>query len=247
MSYDCLLFDADGTLFDYDTAEVAAVADNFAAFDLAYHPTYGQRYQLINNLYWQRFERQEVTLAQLRTGRFQQLLEELALQVDIEAFANSYLTQLAKQAHLFDGAAELIQALHGRYQLCLITNGLAEVQYPRLERSGLRPYFQAVIVSDEVGVGKPSPTIFEVAFAHLGYPAKEKSLIIGDSLTSDIQGGYNYGIDTCWLNRHAETAVAGLPITYEITDLCQLEGILNQPDHATKKAAAQPPRINRHY
>lgn len=247
MIYDCLLFDADGTLFDYDAAEVAAVADNFAAFGLPYQPAYGHRYQQINTLYWQRFERQEVTLAQLRTGRFHQLLQELQLSVDIEEFANGYLTQLAQQAQLFDGVPQLIQELHGRVQLCLITNGLAEVQYPRLERSGLRPYFQSVIVSDEVGVGKPNPTIFDVAFAHLGYPAKEKSLIIGDSLTSDIQGGYNYGIDTCWLNRHRQTAVPDLPITYEISDLCQLMEILEQPSHAISKAAPSTPRINRHH
>lgn len=225
MRYQWLLFDADGTLFDYDAAEMAAIAESFARHDLDYQPAVGDHYRAINHQFWQRFEQGEVALAELRVGRFQSLFAELGLTPDVETFANTYLTQLAAQSHLFVGAASLIQSLHGRYRLALITNGLADVQYPRPERSGLRPYFDAVIVSDEVGVGKPDPAIFDVAFAHMGHPAKETVLIIGDSLTSDMQGGVNYGIDTCWLNQAGKTA-NGLPLTYEIKQLADLEAIL---------------------
>lgn len=220
--YTWLLFDADGTLFDYDAAEMSAIAQTFAVFQLPYEPVYGERYRQINHVFWQRFERQDVTLAELRVGRFQQLFDELGTAVDVESFAQSYLAQLGEQSQLFPGVAALIRQLHGRYRLALITNGLADVQYPRLERSGLRPCFDVVIVSDEVGVGKPDPAIFDVAFARMGQPPKEQVLIIGDGLTSDMQGGINYGIDTCWLNMNGKSA-NGLPITYEINQLSDLK------------------------
>ncbi|NJN54677.1 MAG: noncanonical pyrimidine nucleotidase, YjjG family [Anaerolineae bacterium] len=219
--YTWLLFDADGTLFDYDAAEIGAIAQTFTVHGLRYELAYGEQYRHINHQFWQRFERQEVTLAELRVGRFQELFLRLGMEVDLELFAQNYLEQLAAQSQLFAGAAALIEQLHGRYRLALITNGLAVVQYPRLERSGLRPYFAAVIVSDEVGVGKPDPAIFDVAFAQMGYPAKENVLIVGDGLTSDMQGGISYGIDTCWLNLNGKTA-NGLPITYEIHQLSDL-------------------------
>lgn len=226
MNYQWLLFDADGTLFDYDAAEAGAIAQNFAAHNLLYQPAYGEHYRRINHVYWQRFERREVTLAELRTGRFKDLFTETGLEADVETFAQTYLAQLADQAQLFDGAAAVIQTLHGRYRLALITNGLADVQYPRLERSGLRPYFDAVIVSDEVGASKPDVTIFDAAFARMGHPLRKAVLIIGDSLTADMQGGRNYGIDTCWLNANGKTAVPGLNITYEIKTLAELLVIL---------------------
>jgi len=223
--YTWLLFDADGTLFDYDAAEIGAIAQTFAAFQLPYEANSGELYRRINHQFWQRFERQEVTLAELRVGRFRQLFAELGMTPDLDAFAQTYLQQLAAQSHLFAGVDLLIKDLHGRYRLALITNGLADVQRPRLERSGLRPYFEAVIVSDEVGVGKPDPAIFDIAFTRMGEPAKEQVLMIGDGLTSDMMGGINYGIDTCWLNMKRQTA-NGLPITYEINQLADLAAIL---------------------
>ncbi|MCL4267453.1 MAG: YjjG family noncanonical pyrimidine nucleotidase [Anaerolineae bacterium] len=227
LPYTWLMFDADGTLFDYDAAEMAAVAQTFAVYHLPYNAHYGERYRQINHTFWQRFERRDVTLAELRVGRFRQLFDELGTAVDLEGFAHSYLVQLAAQSQLFPEAVALIRQLHGRYRLALITNGLADVQRPRLEQSGLRPYFEAVIVSDEVGVGKPDPAIFEVAFARMGQPPKERVLIIGDGLTSDMQGGISFGIDTCWLNMNGKTA-NGLPITYEINRLSDLIELLEK-------------------
>lgn len=224
--YTWLLFDADGTLFDYDAAEIAAIAQTFADFELPYAAADGDLYRQINHQFWQRFERQEVTLAELRVGRFRQLFTELQMSPDLDAFSQVYLQQLAVQSHLFAGVDSLIRDLHGRYHLALITNGLADVQRPRLERSGLRPYFAAVIVSDEVGVGKPDPAIFDIAFARMGQPLKEQVLMIGDGLTSDMAGGINYGLDTCWLNMKNKTA-DGLPITYEINQLSDLRRLLD--------------------
>ncbi len=224
MRYQWLLFDADGTLFDYSRAEDTALVQNFALHTLAFQPDYQLRYREINHQFWLRFEQKQVTANELRIGRFRQLFIELDIAYDAEAFANTYLDQLAQQAHLIEGAAELIQTLNGRYHLALITNGLADVQYPRLARSGLESYFSAVVVSDEVGVAKPNPGIFDVAFERMNQPAKNEVLIIGDSLSSDITGGITYGIDTCWYNPNGQSS--DLPITHKIKTLHQLNEIL---------------------
>ncbi len=225
MSYSWLLFDADGTLFDYSRAEDTALAQNFAQHTLPFQPDYQLRYREINHQFWQRLEQKQVTPEELRVGRFRQLFTELAIDYDAQAFANTYLDQLAQQAHLIEGAAELIESLNGRYQLALITNGLADVQYPRLARSGLEAYFSAVVVSDEVGAAKPNPGIFDIAFSRMNQPTKAEVLIIGDSLSSDMTGGINYGIDTCWYNPNGQSG--RLPVTYEITQLAELPHILN--------------------
>ena len=224
-TYTHLLFDADGTLFDYITAEAEAIAQNFAVHGLHFQPAHGQRYKVINHRFWQRFEQGQTTAEELRTGRFQALFDEFGISYDANFFADTYLNQLGQQAQLIPGAAELISELHGRYQLTLITNGLADVQYPRLTLSGLRQYFATVIVSDEIGVAKPDPAIFDHTFEQMGRPSKANVLIIGDSLTSDMAGGLNYGIDTCWYNPNGKTA--DLNLTYEISDLSQLRDILS--------------------
>lgn len=231
MQYTWLLFDADGTLFDYRAAEDNALKQNFAVHGLVFRPAHQQRYQVINHDFWQRFERKEVTPEDLRVGRFRQLFTETGIDFDADAFADTYLEQLAQQAQLLDGAAELLAELHGRYNLALITNGLADVQYPRLQQSGLQDYFRAVVVSDEVGAAKPDAAIFDAVFARMGRPAKSEVLIIGDSLSSDMQGGVNYGIDTCWFNENGRFSRNGLPIRYEIHQLADLRAILSDSWH----------------
>ena len=224
MPYQWLLFDVDNTLLDFDQTEALALESNFAQHGLPFPPEAKQRYHAINHSYWQRLERKEVTPEILRTGRFQDLFDELGVQFDAELFASSYLAQLGQQAPLMEGVMELLRGLNGRFQLGIITNGLADVQHPRLEKSGLKSYFSPIIISQEVGISKPNPGIFDAAFAQMDQPAKNEVLMIGDSLSSDILGGINYGIDTCWLNPNGKTT--DLPITYEIKTLHQLKDIL---------------------
>ncbi|MEZ4590915.1 MAG: YjjG family noncanonical pyrimidine nucleotidase [Chloroflexota bacterium] len=224
MPYKWLLFDVDNTLLDFDQTEALALESNFAQHHLPFPPEAKQRYHQINKSYWARLERKEITPEGLRTGRFQDLFDELGMTFDAELFASSYLAQLGQQAPLMDGVMELLGGLNGRFQLAIITNGLADVQHPRLEKSGLKPYFSPIIISQEIGVSKPNPGIFDAAFAQMNQPAKNEVLIIGDSLSSDILGGINYGIDTCWFNPNGQTT--DLPITYEIKSLHQLNQIL---------------------
>ncbi|MCP4423845.1 MAG: noncanonical pyrimidine nucleotidase, YjjG family [Chloroflexi bacterium] len=226
MSYTWLLFDADGTLFDFDWAEANALAQTFADFNLPYAANAADVYHKINAQIWRDFERGRITSAKLRTERFARLFTAINVQADTSAFAAQYLHHLANGTRLIDGAEELMGRLNGRYRLALITNGLKDVQRPRLAQSVLADAFDAVIISDEEGVAKPDPALFDIAFARMGQPAKADVLIIGDSLTSDMQGGVNYGIDTCWFNPAGRALKGQLKVRYEISHLSELLSIL---------------------
>ncbi len=225
MSYHWLLFDLDNTLFDFDTAEVKALAQTLAQFGLVYTPEIGDLYHRINSKIWQAFERGELTAVQLRVSRFQQLFAELGAPIDPATFSRQYLQNLGDCSDLMDGAEAVVNTLRQNCQLALITNGLSEVQRPRLANSTIGQWFTAVVISDELGIAKPDPRIFDAVFAQMGQPAKSEVLMIGDSLSSDIQGGVNYGLDTCWYNPQGRPNPNGVTPTYEIRHLSQLLGL----------------------
>ena len=130
-------------------------------------------------------------------------------------------------ADLIDGAYEVLQVLSTKSQIAIVTNGLQAVQRSRLAHSKIRGFITELIISEEVGAAKPQAAFFDAAFARCGNPLKRDVLIIGDSLTSDIQGGVDYGIDTCWYNSSGEAQPSGLSITYEIRLLSEIVEILN--------------------
>jgi 2-haloacid dehalogenase len=145
---------------------------------------------------------------------------------DPEAFSQQYLANLGDCTDLIPGARDLLEALDGAVHLALITNGLKEVQRSRLAKSGLRRYFEAVVISDEEGVSKPEPGIFDVAFDRMGHPPKDAVLMIGDSLTSDMRGAVCYGIDACWFNPERLPHDPAVPVRYEIRHLDELRLLL---------------------
>lgn len=222
MNYSWLLLDADGTLFDYDRSEAIALARSFRDIGVAFDPAYLPVYRDINGRLWKEFEQGEVTQARLRTKRFELLAEAMEIDVDLELLSRRYLIRLAEGTDLMAGAEALLQALHGRVGLLLITNGLAEVQRPRLVRSTIGHFFSHLIISEEVGSAKPHRPIFDVAFSRMSHPPKEQVLIVGDGLSSDIQGGSDYGIDTCWYNPERRSRPLGVQVTHEIDALDRL-------------------------
>jgi YjjG family noncanonical pyrimidine nucleotidase len=224
MSYTWLLFDADDTLFDYPLAEANALRSTFEHFGQVYRSEYLRIYQVYNRQVWAEFEGGETSAADLRLKRFRLLFDEISLPLNPQDFSLHYLENLACTSDLFPGAAELLQALTGRFHLALVTNGLSEVQRPRLERSAIRPFIEKIFISEEMGVVKPDAAFFVAVFQEIGHPPKTEVLIIGDSLSSDMQGGLNYGIDTCWFNPSGKTTE--LPVTYTINSLGQLLDIL---------------------
>lgn len=226
MPYSTLLFDADGTLFDYERAETWALTETFNHYGLRFEPGHTQLYRQINDPLWDAFEQGTMTQKRLKVLRFELLFEALGHDVDAAAFSEAYSRQLGNATFLIDGAHDLVMALSGRHRLLLLTNGLADVQRPRFGASTIGRYFEEWVISEEVGVAKPDPRIFDIAFERLGRPPKDDVLIIGDSLTSDIAGGINYGIDTCWYNPAALDGIPALSATYEIRDLAQITAIV---------------------
>lgn len=226
--YPWLWFDADGTLFDYNRAEASALKNTFQSLNLPFEKGYLDVYQQINKELWQALEQGEITPAALKSRRFALLLESLRLRGSAEQISTAYLEQLATCAELIEGAYEVLQALHGRSRIAVVTNGLQSVQRGRLAHSKIRDFIDELIISEEVGAAKPQPAFFEAALARTGNPPKSDVLIIGDSLSSDIRGGLDYGLDTCWYNPASEPRPADQgQITYEIRRLSELLELLD--------------------
>jgi 2-haloacid dehalogenase len=220
--YPWLFFDADGTLFDYNRAEATAFRKAFDSLPFPFEESYLDTYQKINRDLWQALERHEITPAVLRLRRFELLLETLQLSGSADDLSVAYVEQLGYCTDLIDGAYEVLQTLSRSSHIAIVTNGLEAVQRSRLTHSTIHPFITELIISEEVGAAKPHPAFFDAAFARTGNPSKSDVLIIGDSLTSDIQGGINYGIDTCWYNPGGEVKLGGLSITCEIKNIQEL-------------------------
>lgn len=227
MPYSWLLFDADGTLFDYDRAEGRALAATFAVLGLPFTKETTAVYRTINARLWADFEKGLVSQEELRSARFAALLDALRMPGDPLVLSETYLVELARAADLMDGALEVVQALAPHYQLALITNGIPAVQHGRLGLSPLQPYFHSMTISGEVGYAKPDARIFDAAFATMQQPSKDRVLLIGDSLSADIRGGNAYGIATCWFNPNTAPSDPAIRPTYEVRTLLGLLPLLN--------------------
>ena len=213
--YSWLFFDADDTLFDYSRAEASALAATADEFGLASVPDLMPTYQAINAQIWVEFEQGKIDALELRSKRFARLFARLGIQAEVEDFSLRYLVHLSQGFFLFDGAPELLARLGQRFQMGLITNGLPEVQRPRLAGSGIAGHFKFVAISEEVGSAKPDPAFFSAAMAMAGDPDQRQVLVIGDSLNSDIRGGIQAGLDTLWYNPKGKPPDPRWQVTYE--------------------------------
>ncbi len=224
--YPWLWFDADGTLFDFARAEAQALPNTFAAVGLPYEPAYMQTYQRINHALWAQVERGEMTQSTLQARRFELLLEELNLSTPASQFGATFVEQLGLGAQLLDGAHEILNTLHKTSRIAIVTNGLTKVQTARLANSTIHQFVSALIISEEIGAAKPQADFFRIASARTAGPPKEHVLMVGDMLHTDIRGGADYGLDTCWFNPKSAERPDDLPITYEIKHLVDLLEIL---------------------
>ena len=224
MKYAWLLFDADDTLFDFPKSSANALQWTLEQCGLPFEPRFPDLYWRFNQQVWQEFERGEITSLELRVRRFRLFFDETRLNGDPQTVSPLYLQNLALGIDLLEGAEEVVHELKGRFHLALVTNGLKDVQRPRLAGSALRDCFEKVFISEEIGAAKPSREYFEAVFRELGQPPKESVLLIGDSLTSDMRGGVDYGIDTCWYNPAGKTTE--LLVTYQISQLQELVKLL---------------------
>jgi len=224
--YSTLLFDLDHTLFDTEQSELRAFYQTMLAAGIANPEQHIAAYRNINTSLWEQVERGEVSPQQVRTLRFERLVAELRLDLDPLSLADAFVIGLGANGGLYPGAEELLVELNQQHSLAIVTNGLGEVQRARLNRLEIERYFDAVVISAEVGVAKPGTEIFDLVFAALGNPKKDDVVMIGDSLSSDIQGGTNYGISTCWYNPSKIEAGPNDQITHEISSLRELHKLI---------------------
>lgn len=226
MKYRWILFDADGTLFDYDTAEHSALRKTVEEYGYEGTPELHWIYRTINSGLFSELEEGKISSEELRVKRFQVLFSQFGYEIEIDAFSRRYLTNMSRASELLPGAMETVRALQSRCKLIIVTNGISEVQRSRFEATALQSYFADIVISDEVGVSKPSKEIFDIAFERMNMPAKRETMIVGDSLTSDMAGGINYGIDTCWYNPSCIQNDLDLEVTHEIRSLQQLTSLV---------------------
>jgi len=224
--YRWLIFDADGTLFDFHLGETTALQLTTGKHGIEYSSHLHTVYNAISADLWGQFELGEISLMHLRVVRFERLFRELDIDLEPESFNLDFMNALGQQRQLLPGADEVVRDLSSRFRLLLATNGIAVVQRARFSGSSIRRYFQDVVISDEIGVAKPQIGFMAEAFSRMGEPKKSEVLMIGDSLTSDIAGGVNFGIDTCWFNPNGLDLDGSPKPTFTIADLTEIDGIV---------------------
>ena len=221
-----VLFDVDDTLLDFGKAEAAAIRRTFERIGIPVTDELIRRYSEINAQQWSRFEKGEITREKLLTERFDILFSELGINVPSEMAQASYEYLLGIGHYFVDGAEELLEALKDKYELYIVSNGNASVQDRRLKSAGIIPYFKDIFISERVGFNKPSAEFFEACFERIPGFEKDKAVIVGDRLSSDILGGINAGVRTCWFNPRGDAPDPDIPADYEIKHLSELPALL---------------------
>lgn len=229
MKYEIIIFDADETLFDFKKSERDALRNTMLEFHIEYDENHHLKvYKEINTAIWKELEDGLITQKKLKVERFKRLSDRLNADFDGAEFAKSYMKHLSFASFLYEDSLTLVESLHKNYRLTIVTNGLKDVQDNRIRKSIIAKYFEDIVVSEEVEVSKPDPKIFEHTLNNIKHTDKSKVLMVGDSLTSDIQGGINFGIDTCWYNPNKILNKTSIKPTYEISNLMELKDVLKE-------------------
>ncbi|WP_105618687.1 YjjG family noncanonical pyrimidine nucleotidase [Vallitalea okinawensis] len=227
MKYEIIIFDADETLFDFKKSEKDALKNTMLEFNLEYDENHHLKiYKDINTAIWKELEEGLITQKKLKIERFKRFSNKLDAGFDEHLFAQSYMKHLSNASFLYDDSIAIVESLYKNYRLTIITNGLKDVQNNRIRKSIIAQYFEDIVISEEIEISKPDPKIFEHALNNINHMNKKKVLMVGDSLTSDIQGGINFGIDTCWFNPNKTDNKTDIQPTYEISNLMELKDVL---------------------
>lgn len=242
--YEIILWDVDGTLLNFLESQTYAIKEAFRVYDIEINDQVVERYSEINESYWKRLEKCEITKKDLLHARFEDLFTVIKneagflskkdtqkiSEIPINDFQAIYQKNLGSVYFFVDNAYELCVKLKKDFKQYIVTNGEAWTQENKLRLSGLTDIVDDVFISEEIGIPKPNRQFFETCFSRIPQLEREKVIIIGDSLTSDILGGNNAGIKSCWYNpgnlENETSAVAD----YEIRNLWEAEEILWQRD-----------------
>jgi 2-haloacid dehalogenase len=225
MRYPFVLLDLDHTLIDSATAEIDAFDLTLTSAGIKEPRQFLDTYLEINHALWSQVERGELQPNDVRSARFERFVAAVELDIDFMDLSDAYGIALAEQSRLFPEARAVLEHLSAGATLALVTNGLSDVQRSRISLLDLEQYFDAIVISSEIGHTKPGAAIFDHTFQALGSPDKGLALMVGDSLTSDIRGGACYGIDTCWFNPDSSTPDGVIP-TFAIDRLAHLPNLV---------------------
>ncbi|HEU4669629.1 MAG TPA: pyrimidine 5'-nucleotidase [Dyella sp.] len=222
MDYRWILFDADDTLFHFDAFQ--GLRRMFAGHAVDFTETDYAQYQELNKPLWVAYQEGRIGAAELQTTRFDGWARRLG--VPAAHLNEAFLLAMAEICTLLPGAQALVDALAGRVPMGVITNGFTALQRARLQRTGLAAHFELLVISEEVGVAKPDVRIFEHALERMGQPPRGQVLMVGDNPHSDIRGGLDAGLVTCWFNAHGLAAPEGIAPHHEVRSLAELQRLL---------------------
>lgn len=228
--YNCIMMDIDNTLLDFDAAEHKALLETLQQFSLPCDEAAVSRYHEINSSLWGELNKGKIRRDKLVVERFDRFVKEIGAAAKATELNRAYTEHLATHADVIPGAEEALQELAEVATMIAVSNGTESVERGRLKLSGIEKYFDDIFISETVGVSKPNPKIFQMAMRKLGIEHSDKVLVVGDSLSADIQGGVNAGLDTCWVNMNGLENESGLTPTYEVKALCELYPIVMEED-----------------
>ena len=222
-----IFLDLDDTILDFHRSEAVALRKTLQSLNVDPTDEIIARYSKINLAHWKALERRELTREQVLTGRFRQLFQELGMNVSPNVAQSLYEKNLSESHFFVDGAPRLLMTLSKKYPLYIASNGTTLVQTNRIASSGIGRYFKAVFLSEQLGADKPQIEFFERATGQIEGYNPDEAIILGDSITSDMQGGINAGMHTCWFNPHHRDN-HGITPEFEITDLGQFDAVLQK-------------------
>ena len=225
-AYKWILLDLDNTIFDFSASSRLAFNAFLNDFNIQEQSHYYDIYKKVNAIAWQKLEQGKIGSDEVKWTRFEDFFNAIGIDENPHQANISYLDHLVDNFRFIERAEEIVAYLGAQYALAAVTNGLKRVQRPRLHRSGIMDAFAAIVVSEEVGCAKPQQAFFDVAFSEMGNPERKDVIIVGDNLTSDIKGGLDYGIDTCWYNHDRIVNGHDIKPHFEIQKLDQIKEIL---------------------
>lgn len=224
--YRFIFLDADDTLLDFLMTERAAITESFRRFGLPPTDELILQYSSINKATWERMERGEIARERVLIERFEILFGRIGADIDPYVFEDTYQALLGQHAFLVEGAVDILAYLRPKYQLYIVSNGVAATQESRFREAGLSGWFDGIFISEHIGFHKPEKAFFDACFARIPDFRHDQALIVGDSLSSDILGGINAGIDTCWFNYRRRPARNDIRPHYTVDTLDALKTIL---------------------
>lgn len=223
-----ILMDLDNTLLDFDRQEAAAISAMLRERGIDPTDEVLSAFRRINVRHWEMLENGELTRRQVLVGRFDVFFKELGAALDAQSAEDSYAAHLCQGYYFVPGAQALLDTLYGKCALYIISNGNARIQDARLASSGISKYFEKIFVSESMGADKPSRAFFDMVIADIPAFDPARALVVGDSLTSDIRGGRNAGLMTCWFNPGGKPPRPDIPADYEIAALSELPGLIDR-------------------